>query len=83
MKFTVETLSYDLLQEHVHAALKGESSGDPASDAWIAPPRVTVSFPLKAIPDQPESRIKERAIEELQRVLWAAADSLTPESSDT
>ena len=82
MKFIVESLNYDLLQEHVHATIKGESSGDPTSETWTAPPRITASFPLKAIPDQPESRVRERAIEELQRVLWAAADALTPGNSE-
>ena len=72
MKFEVETLSYDLLQEHAHAALKVKDLDRPV--------RITVLFPLKAVGDQPESRIKERAMEELQRILWAAADSLTPES---
>ena len=75
MKFEIETLSYDLLQEHAHAALKFKDL-----DRHV---RITVLFPLKVVGDQPESRIKERAIEELQRILWAAADSLTPEGNAT
>ena len=69
MKFEVETLSDDLLQEHAHAALKVKDLDRPV--------RITV------LGDQPKSRIKERAIEELQRILWAAADSLTPEGNAT
>jgi hypothetical protein len=70
MDITVQSLSYDLIQERVFVAIVGNLGGRDV--------QIQVQFRLRPPGHLPETRLRELALEEAQQILRAAATVSLP-----
>lgn len=70
MDITVQSLSYDLIQERVLVAIMGNLGGRDV--------QIQVQFQLRPPGHLPETRLRELALEEAQQILRAAAKVSLP-----